>query len=310
MRVSAEAADRFIGMNGELQGYQSSRTAIHIVIVQERKDMTFDIHQRVLNADGMPRERIAGEYQGQLMELFVESPEGQELRDEGLDGGWANMMMDYGMSYLGVTPPQMTPAHLRELLFDIFPRKVSAEADEAPDAIRELQAFWKFVQREFQLKNAAVCLEVLDDKAVGRFKKEMSNPANFGMAKSIVMKGKARGFDMATEEGLNAWMMTYSAELATGRGQRPPLFGGLRFPWFGGLKFPWFGGRSRSAKPIVEAKQMAALPSGQGGSAKSTARAEQPLTSLAGRSGSGGKTQDKTKRKMVRSSQRKNRKKK
>jgi len=44
---------------------------------------------------------------------------------------------------------------LRELLFDIFPRKVSADAEEAPQAIRELQAFWQFAQREFQLENAA-----------------------------------------------------------------------------------------------------------------------------------------------------------
>jgi hypothetical protein len=53
--------------------------------------------------------------------------------------------------------------------------------------------------------------------------KEMSNPANFGMAKSLIMMGKARGFDMATEEGINEWMATYNAELTQGTGPRIPL---------------------------------------------------------------------------------------
>ena len=61
---------------------------------------------------------------------------------------------------------EMTLDNLREILFDIFPRKVSAEPDEAPNMVRELQEFWKFLQREYQLENAPACLKVLDDRAV------------------------------------------------------------------------------------------------------------------------------------------------
>jgi len=133
-----------------------------------------------------------------LFELFMESPEGQALIDEGIQPGWADMMMDYGINYLGVTPPKMSSGNLSEILFDLFPSKVSADAGEAPEIIRELQAFWKFLQREFHLENAAGCLKLLDDKVARRLEKEMSNPANFGIAKSFVMMGKERGFDMAT----------------------------------------------------------------------------------------------------------------
>jgi hypothetical protein len=184
--------------------------------------MTFNIHQKVVNSYGESDEKKTAAYREQLIDLFVESPEAQALFDEGIRLSWADMMMDYGFGYIGVTPAQMTPANLREILFEIFPRKVSAEPDEAPDIIRELQAFWKFLQREYQLENAAACLKVLDDKAVRTLKEEMSNPANFGMAKSFFMMGKARGFDMYTEEGLNEWMMTYNAELSAGTGQRVP----------------------------------------------------------------------------------------
>src|SRR5260370_12102331 len=116
----------------------------------------------------------------------------------------------------------MSPGDLREILFDIFPRKVSADADEAPNIIRELQAFWTFLQREFRLDNAADCLKILDDSAVRRLRRDMSDPANFDMAKSIVMMGKARGFDMTTEEGINEWITTYNSEMAAGFGQRAP----------------------------------------------------------------------------------------
>jgi hypothetical protein len=185
--------------------------------------MAFDIHRKVVNRYGEPDEKKAAGYQEQLFKLFVESPEGQALIDEGIEPSWADMMMEYGFGYIGVTPPEMSPDDLREVLFDLFPRKVSAEPEEAPTIIRELQAFWKFLQREFQLENAVACLKVLDDKAVRQLKKEMSDPANFGMAKSFVMMGKARGFDMTSEEGINEWMETYNAELAAGTGQRVPF---------------------------------------------------------------------------------------
>ncbi len=187
--------------------------------------MTFNIHQQVFDRDGMPHEKKARQYQDDLMQLFEQSPEGQALRNEGIESGWASMMMDFGIHYLSVTPPQMSADDLREILFDLFPRKVSASADEAPEIIRELQAFWNFLQREFHLENAAACLALLDEKTARKLKKEMSNPANFGIAKSFVTMGMQRGFDMSSEEDINKWMATYNAEIAAGTGPRIPLPG-------------------------------------------------------------------------------------
>ncbi len=213
--------------------------------------MPFDIHQKIFNQYGELLEKKSIQYREQLDQLFVESPEGQALIDEGIEPGWAGMMVDFGVDYLGKTPPQISPDDLREILYDLFPRKVSAEADEAPNIIRELQAFWKFAEREFHLENAAACLKILDDKAARRLKAEMSNPANFGVAKSFVMMGQERGFDMSTEEGINKWMTTYNAELASGKGQRIPT----PFP-FSALS----GGQSENASKV------------QGGSGRKTVR--------------------------------------
>jgi hypothetical protein len=187
--------------------------------------MIFNIRQPVFDRDGLLREKVAEQYKEQLAKLFIESPEGQALIKEDIEPGWSDMMVDFGMNYLGVTPATMSPDELREILFDLFPRKVSAEADESPEVIRELQYFWKFIEREFHLKNAAACLKILDDEAANELKEEMSNPANFGMAKSFVMMGKDQGFDMSTEEGLREWMETYNAGITSGKQPRIPLPG-------------------------------------------------------------------------------------
>jgi hypothetical protein len=187
--------------------------------------MTFNIHQRVFDRNGTLLEKKARQYQDQLVQLFEQSPEGQALWNEGIEPAWAGMLIDFGLNYLSVTPPQMSPDDMRAILFDLFPRKVSASADEAPEIIRELQAFWQFLQREFHLENAAACLNALDEKTARKLKKEMGDPANFGIAKSFVTMGMQRGFDMSSEEGLNEWMAIYNAEIAAGAGPRIPLPG-------------------------------------------------------------------------------------
>jgi hypothetical protein len=54
---------------------------------------------------------------------------------------------------------------------------------------------------------------------VARLERELADPENFGSAKSMVMLGMERGFDMSTEEGINAWFSQYNQEL----GYAPPV---------------------------------------------------------------------------------------
>ena len=110
--------------------------------------MAFDIHQKIFDADGLPLERAAEEYKNKLVDLFEQSPEGQALREEGFHGRWTGIMLDLGQNYLDLTPPKMSAKDIREILFDLIPLKISALAEQAPEIIRELQAFWRFLQRE------------------------------------------------------------------------------------------------------------------------------------------------------------------
>jgi len=183
--------------------------------------MEFTIHQQVFDDTGEFLEKEGRRYLDQLVTLFEHSPEAQELYDEDSEPRWTGMLLDYAVNYLGVTPMQMTAANLQELLFDLVPRKISAPAEDAPEIIQEMRQFWTFLGRAFHLENALACLKILDDTAVHRLSKEMSDPANFGFAKAFVMGGMERGFDMSKQEDLDEWMLTYNQEMMSKNG--PPF---------------------------------------------------------------------------------------
>jgi hypothetical protein len=189
--------------------------------------MTFDIHQPVFDKEsGDYLEDVAIQYREELVALFDASVEGQTLKDEGIEPGWADTVIDLGINYMQVTPAQMSAPYLRTILFQIIPQKIAASASEVPEAIRELQLFWTFLQREFHLENAASCLKLLSSKGtIPLIQELMENPANFGLAKSLITMGMQRGFDMTTQEGINEWIETYNAEIKAGTGTPVPLPG-------------------------------------------------------------------------------------
>ena len=171
----------------------------------------FDIRASTDDRHGEQDERKVAKYRDQLLEAFAASTEGVSLG--GSVGGWLDLMLEYAFQHIGVTIPAMTAGDFQEILFDLFPRKVSTPAESAGPIVSELRAFWQFVHRQYGLPNATEILAVLDDRAERRLFEKLSNSANYGMAKSIFMQGEAAGFDMTTSEGLDAFQAAYNAQL-------------------------------------------------------------------------------------------------
>ncbi|WP_153558597.1 hypothetical protein [Roseimaritima sediminicola] len=154
------------------------------------------------------------EYREALWQAFVESPEAATAEEQFGQLGWTPIFLDYAFSYVGAAPPRMTRGDLNEILFELFPRKVSTEPDSAAAIVGELRAFFQFLQREYAAPNAEELLQELTDEAVRELEEALDDPAKFGMAKSMVMQGRAAGFDMSSQEGLAEFMQAYSASLA------------------------------------------------------------------------------------------------
>jgi len=156
----------------------------------------------------------------ELIDEFIDSPEGKPYEEVGI--AYIGLMFEYALCYVGAEPAEMTARDMEEVLFGLFPEKVSMEATQAPDVIAELRAFWQFLQRQYHLKHAGAIVALLNDRAVERLRRELANPANYGMAKSFVMMGEQAGFDMSTEEGMQAWMNYYNTKML-GMPSGPPL---------------------------------------------------------------------------------------
>jgi hypothetical protein len=187
--------------------------------------------------DGKRRERLENE----LLGRFVASPEAKGLTDVQA----CRWVMDFAANYLGATIATLDPAELREILFEIVPRKVSIDASEARWIIEDNRALYAFLKREFGLEQADGCLRVLADDAVKKLEAALSDPRNFGMAKSLMMAGRDAGFDMSSKEGIEAWMREV---------QSKPLPDSVRIPSLDELPF----GRTPPGRPSRPADGAAA----------------------------------------------------
>lgn len=180
-----------------------------------------DLNEEPFNLDLQPSEEL-GDYDEEevwayirdLVGRFEASSEGQRFLQEGGEIAWTENLIDWGFGYIGVSPATMSPSNLREILFEIIPRKASIDAEDAGTLIQEFRAFWQFILRKFKHPGAQKLLKVLDGDAEARLKRELADPTNFGMAKSLVSMGRQAGFDMSTQEGLDAWVAAYNRRQA------------------------------------------------------------------------------------------------
>ncbi len=207
--------------------------------------MSFDFFQPFVEAD----ERQAELYERELVRLFEQSAEGEAVRAQGFGSTWVGYLVHYGLSHLGVSPATMNAVEMDEIVFQLLPNKVSCDSSVAPAVVAELRAFFRFAEREFGFTRAAECLAVLDESCEERLAQEFEDPANWGMAKSMVMAGKQAGFDMTTEAGLMEFMAAYNAALP---GTRP----GFSLPSFAPEPAgPLGGGLSREEREARRRKR-------------------------------------------------------
>jgi hypothetical protein len=174
----------------------------------------FDIHQSIRDEEtGDSDETRQAAYLDGVMKEFAAAPEAQSIIKQFGRVGWVHTVLSYAFNHLGVSVPTMTLRDFNEVLFTLIPRKVSTEADSAPAIVAELRAFWSFVHRQYGLDNAERIRNSLTEEATHKLEEELSNPANFGMAKGFFMLGKEAGYDMTTQEGINAFMQVYNSAI-------------------------------------------------------------------------------------------------
>lgn len=175
----------------------------------------FDIHLQLFDEDGNRNENEIADYIDDLTTEFENSPEAGPILEACGQLGWCVTMMDLSINHLGSTPADMTVFDFNEVVYELIPRKVATEPENADEIIAELKAFWKFVARQYGLKNAQEIYDSIEDGAASDLEAQLEDSSNFGLAKSFFTMGWAAGYDMNTEAGLLAFQAAFNARGAT-----------------------------------------------------------------------------------------------
>ncbi|MFM7448312.1 MAG: hypothetical protein ACKO24_06925 [Leptolyngbyaceae cyanobacterium] len=175
--------------------------------------MPFNINQ-LNHLDYEKSESVLPNYLDQLVEQFAQSPEGKAHAQEYPEfGKWISSFTEMAYVYEGFTLPKMTRREVQIMMEHLLPRKITlGKPADAANTIPELVALWNFLGREYHLRQAAAIAAYLTS-IEGKFTDWMFDPAKGGMAKNFLMSGMQAGFDMTTQEGLNAFQLAYNEQL-------------------------------------------------------------------------------------------------
>lgn len=167
--------------------------------------MGFLVHQ-LDNLDYGQAEPLLDDYIKGALESFAKSRAGKahiRLYPEG--GDWIETFIAFALRYGGYTLPKMTKGEAQMVMEDFLPRRlVLADPSETDDAIPELVAFWTYLHEVYRFRSAKAIANYLESIA-DQFPEWMFDPSRGGMAKQLMMEGMAKGFDMTTQEGIQAF---------------------------------------------------------------------------------------------------------
>lgn len=111
--------------------------------------------------------------------------------------------------YTGQNPEALRLTLTQEMLYEWMPRKFSCDPEYFEQFPRILGAFFLYLEDQGALPEAKR-FHRLARVAETRLPKLAANPENWGMAKSFTNAGQEAGFDMTTQEGMNAFMLYFN----------------------------------------------------------------------------------------------------
>jgi hypothetical protein len=131
--------------------------------------------------------------------------------------GEVETLLDLMRNYLDVVgPADLGPGDLRELLLRIYPRKMTVfDAADTEDTVPAVRDFLAYLAERGEIpESTARALERELDEVAPRFTEAMMDPANWGMAGSLVHAMAADGVDLDDQAAVDRWISAYNAGLA------------------------------------------------------------------------------------------------
>ena len=187
--------------------------------------MTFDIYL-LDKLDYDDAEPLLDDYIEDALEAFVHSRAGKaHIKSHPQGGNWIGTFIEMSYVYGGYVLSKMTKGNAQEVMEYILPRKITLlDPSDTDGAIDELVAFWTFLDEVYRFRSAKAIAKYLRSIA-DKFPQWMFDPNRGGIAKQFLMQGTEAGFDMTTEEGIQAFQAEYNQSLQEGTRANPMAMG-------------------------------------------------------------------------------------
>jgi hypothetical protein len=181
-----------------------------------------------MNDDGTNNEddqyEAAHRRAGELAAEFAKSPAVADLPADARDDfeSVAFFLLDYARDYAGVKPEDLDESALREVLLDVFPRKVSGSKLFFERTIPAAQAFLDWLQAKGIVADIAGLKQT-----IGKWHEEIVAKGNdsrsWGMAKRFVLAAQERGVDLGDKEAMQSFIGEYNRTLGPVGRKEPPV---------------------------------------------------------------------------------------
>jgi uncharacterized protein YchJ len=146
-----------------------------------------------------------------LAEEFMESEEAKILAGDLFeDAGFiAHCLLENAWSYAGAAPEELNEVVLDQVLFEVFPRKITAGRELFEKVAPVTEALLKWMESEGILADTTGLVETVHNWAEAIVAEGM-NPRNWGMGKSFMMQAKTDGVDITNHEAVQRYIAQYN----------------------------------------------------------------------------------------------------
>ncbi|MCK4374468.1 MAG: hypothetical protein KAX19_04035, partial [Candidatus Brocadiae bacterium] len=145
---------------------------------------------------------------------FMDSPQANGLPDEVFEDAYfiANGVLEYAWTYAEAAPEKLDESALREVLLEVFPRKITAEREVFENVAPVTGALLSWLESEGIIENAAPLIRAVEGWADDIAANAME-PRFWGMAKSFAMGALAQGIDPGDEAAMAGYALEQNLRL-------------------------------------------------------------------------------------------------
>jgi len=147
----------------------------------------------------------------EVAERFLDSPAAAALPEAvRADAPFiAHELLGRALTHEGALPEELTERVLREVLLEIFPRKITGKREFFEHVAPAAQALVNWLGSEGILQDAPALAEQVGQWA-GQIVEHSQDPRRWGMAKGVVMQAMAQGVDLDSQAAFNRFVRDYN----------------------------------------------------------------------------------------------------